>query len=387
MKNMQNIPDKDLDHIFKQAAEFAEVKFHPEAWQKMERKLDAHGGKMRKIIYGVGALALIGALFFQVSREQALRSSASYAQLLSARNGSLGIPPLREELMQEESLFAKGEEADQEKSAFQNGAGMVPGIAVKQANEEIQVNELIAEEAGAVRPDEVSGLTTELMKAEALAAGPLAVQMPGGEIIKAIEFRPQPAFKSHFSAGLSVSPDFSGVGLSSFSRTGTNVGVSIQYHISRRFSIVTGVIRSRKGYEVTDGFKPYEGYWNYYPKPNLIDGGCTVIDIPVNIRYRFVAKERNRVFVSAGVSSYLMNQEEYTFIYSGGVNSDYEVRNQNQHYFGIFNASAGYERMLGRNWGLQIEPFVKLPLEDIGVGNLKLLSAGAFITLNYHFLK
>jgi len=398
---MQNIPDKDLDNLFKQAAELAEVKYYPEAWQRMERKLDAaQGGRMRKVIYGLGALALIGALFFQVLREQSVTTSATFAQLPakdelaqapSTAAAETELSTLEAELTNREASSALLDRGQANPNVGEKNrdaqASRDAGIVVKQADEASADGTVETAGEQLARPEHPSGLTARPDKAAALPAGRLPFQMEKGKIAKTVEPERTRRFKSHFSAGLSVSPDFSGVGLSSFSKTGTNLGISLQYHISRRFSLATGVIRSRKAYEVKEGFKPYEGYWKYHPKPDLIDGGCTVLDIPVNVRYNFLAKERNKMFLSLGVSSYLMLQEEYAFIYSGTGSVDYEVRNQNRHYLGILNASAGYERMLGRRWGLQVEPFVKLPVEEIGVGNLKLLSAGAFITLNYHFFK
>ena len=110
--------------------------------------------------------------------------------------------------------------------------------------------------------------------------------------------------------------------------------------------------------------------------------------MPVNIRYDLVAAKRNYAFVSAGLSSYFMQQEDYDFHYttnSGYYSSryrSYEV--SDQYWFSVLNLSAGYERMLTRRLSLQVEPYMKLPLNGIGFGNMDLSSYGVFFGVKYH---
>jgi hypothetical protein len=199
-------------------------------------------------------------------------------------------------------------------------------------------------------------------------------------------YNPQRRFRPYMSAGIIVSPDFSGTGIAAFSKSGNNIGFTLEYHFSRRMSVATGVIRSIKLYTVTSGFEPYEGYWDYKPSPNFIDGGCTVLDIPINIKYQVIAGARNNLFLSTGLSSYIMTKEHYNYVYNNYQNH-YEIKNKNKHLFAIHNVSVGYERHLGPNWTLGVEPFLKTPLSAIGYGNLKLMSAGANFSINYHFNK
>ena len=60
-------------------------------------------------------------------------------------------------------------------------------------------------------------------------------------------------------------------------------------------------------------------------------------------------------------------------------------KNENQHYFAIYNLSVGYQRSMGKQWFLEIEPFVKLPLTGVGFGEVDLWSTGASFSLKYNF--
>jgi hypothetical protein len=59
--------------------------------------------------------------------------------------------------------------------------------------------------------------------------------------------------------------------------------------------------------------------------------------------------------------------------------------NQNQHLLRILNLTAGVEYGLGTRWNLLAEPYVKVPLAGVGMGKVKLLSAGVLFGLKYGF--
>jgi hypothetical protein len=61
-----------------------------------------------------------------------------------------------------------------------------------------------------------------------------------------------------------------------------------------------------------------------------------------------------------------------------------KVQGANQHYFGIVNFSIGYERKLGRQMGIQVEPYFKVPFSGVGEGDVSLKSTGIFVGLKYY---
>lgn len=190
--------------------------------------------------------------------------------------------------------------------------------------------------------------------------------------------------KMPLGLSLSLAPDFSGTAEPASTRLGAGAGLHLEYRILPRIGLVTGLVYSQKNYLVSGSSSSYDfGY--YRPKPDFIDGSCGVLDIPLNLRYYIFQGRRHSFFLSSGLSSYLMKREVYKLLYASGQYGDftYEVRNENRHYFGVYNFSAGYETRISPRWALQVEPFLKIPANGVGVGSIRLNSMGAFIHLKY----
>jgi hypothetical protein len=194
-----------------------------------------------------------------------------------------------------------------------------------------------------------------------------------------------------FSISLLLSPDISTVRLSGLTRPGTNVGMLLSYRFSPRISMSTGLLRSAKIYDArTEDYSPPPGQWIYYVKPVQIKAACTVLDIPLNVRYNLSVRENYTLYAVAGLSSYLMLSEYYRYIYDVDdthLRKYWQVNNQNKHFFKVYNLSAGYERRLGRRLSAGAEPYLKIPGAGVGFGKIQLWSAGVFISANYQFGK
>ncbi|WP_157618293.1 PorT family protein [Spirosoma spitsbergense] len=238
-----------------------------------------------------------------------------------------------------------------------------------------------------------------------LASRPMKWAKPLPVISRPVEIHPdttarkiasQPATIRGLSVRFAVSPDLSGIGLTNFTRPGTNVGLFLEYKVASRWSIQAGVIKSTKVYKAatTDYALPdYALKWAV--KPEGVDGRCSMIDIPVNIRYDVALRSRlngqapSRWFVSGGVTSYIMNQEDYTYQYADPTSPHIYPYNwgwsgtSGSYGFSELNLSAGYERAISRRLSWQVEPFMKVPLKRIGYLKLNLLSTGTFFSLRY----
>lgn len=198
------------------------------------------------------------------------------------------------------------------------------------------------------------------------------------------------------SIRFAVAPDLSGVGLKNFARPGTNVGLLLEYRLASHWSVQAGVIQSTKVYKaaITDYDLPdYALKWTV--KPEGVDGRCNMIDIPINLRYdvallpRLNGQPPSRWFVSGGVTSYIMKQEDYTYQYADPTNPHIYPNTRGWsgtsggYGFSELNLSAGYERAISRRLSWQVEPFMKVPLKRVGYLKLNLLSTGAFFSLRY----
>jgi hypothetical protein len=375
---MRNISDKELDELFKHAAEHLEVTFNPTAWERFESMMDKPGiNGMKKSITPYLSMLIIftGAFIWwhSVPQEQTFRSATSHIVDQRPIDGLAieeGFPMTIDDNEKQRIEYHR---------SFKAGSGSTEEEPIDPALFMATTNAIAVVEKKAASLKDMGKKIPQSSVAKPVASLNSSVVVPVTQN-RFGEFRP------YFSVGLRASPDFSGTGLSAFSKTGNSMGISLEYHVTPRLSFSTGMTRARKLYSVTDGFNPDKNYWEYKSKPDLIDGGCIVLDIPVNIRYNLIMGERSNIFVSTGISSYLMTRENYNYIYYS-YQKDYEIRNQNNHFFGILNLSGGYDRFIGRNWSIGIEPFLKMPLSEIGYGNLKLMSTGMFVSLNYHFIR
>ena len=198
---------------------------------------------------------------------------------------------------------------------------------------------------------------------------------------------------SKWSIGLVLAPDFTTVGqLNEFTRPGLDVGVTVSHSISRKLSIGTGVILTRKLYNTTDVEQytvPYN-FWSQGWTPDEIFANCKVIDIPINVRYLLVDGKRTSLSASAGLSSYLMLTEEYDYDYGDWPNNGrqpegWEVRNENNHFFGVYNLSAVLSRRVTQKISLEAEPYLKNSLGGVGWGQVQLKSTGVLFHMKYNF--
>lgn len=195
--------------------------------------------------------------------------------------------------------------------------------------------------------------------------------------------------RNTFYATVLAGADFSNVKFSSAGRTGFNAGLQVGYYITDRLSINSGLVYNAKNYKARGKDFTPKGAMVYYDI-DRIEGGCNMLDIPLNVRYDLGIKTRSRYFISAGVSSYLMNKEdyEYYYYYNGNPGSRNWSTNENSSYlFSILNFSGGMEQQLGSHLHFMAEPYLKIPVKGVGTGNIQLNSFGINLGLKYQFGK
>jgi hypothetical protein len=193
--------------------------------------------------------------------------------------------------------------------------------------------------------------------------------------------------------GVMFAPDYTNVGSASNNQFSSNIGITLGYEFENRWSVNTGIIYTAKNYAANG--KDFKVEWVITPNNyhlDFVNGSCYMIEIPLSLRYDFSVTRKTKFFVNGGLSSYLMKNQAYTFHYhyysynppgtSSG--SAYKTYPGDQNYWlGIASFSAGMERELGKNFSLQVEPFIKVPLSGVGIGNLQLNSYGLSFSLRY----
>jgi hypothetical protein len=190
--------------------------------------------------------------------------------------------------------------------------------------------------------------------------------------------------------GFLAGPDLSSVDFQSVKHPGFSLGVIAGYRFNRRLAIETGILWDKKYYYSTG---------NYFDKSKAnipasvtiinVDGNCNMFEIPLNLRYDFATKNKHSFFAKAGFSSYLMKKENYNYLaygYSGQTYThDSTYNNSTHNIFSILQISGGYEFAIGSKTKIQIEPYLKIPVQGIGIGSMPISSAGIYFGITHSF--
>jgi len=195
----------------------------------------------------------------------------------------------------------------------------------------------------------------------------------------------QASFKPRFVGGVIGASDISGAGSFKQGKVGSKAGLVFAAGVSQKFTISTGAVYSNTPYAA--------GYDNfslpYQPKvaPTSMSANCQMLDIPINIGYQVFNTGKNMISIGTGLSSYIMLQQDYNFVYagsSGTTSRDYSVPNSASYLFKILNLNATYERQISSKAGITVQPYLKLPLADVGYSQVKLQTTGIAVGLSWN---
>lgn len=185
-------------------------------------------------------------------------------------------------------------------------------------------------------------------------------------------------------AGIAGNIDLSMIKFQKLSRLGSGIGMAAGYHFKNGLSIESGLLYDKKNY-YTKGEYFNKSNFGYLEGVNLItaQGNCHMWEIPLNLSYDFATHKRYNWFVTAGVSSYIMDREFYNFKYE----KDGLVRERaNDYYhsspdwFSVLNVGGGINVQVNSKYFLQAQPYFKIPVSAVGKGNLSLSSGGINIS-------
>jgi len=200
------------------------------------------------------------------------------------------------------------------------------------------------------------------------------------------EKKPKEKSGHYFYTGLIVAPDVSFIHFQKTSPVGIGGGILVGYQVNKRLSVEAGVLFDRKNYYTNSKYFDKSKIPFFANNPgamlNTVDGNCNMFEIPVNLKYSFLLKNKNSMYAIAGLSSYLMGHEYYEFDYTQW-GADYTggrpYDNGNKSWFSIINLGLGYERKLGPKTSMRIEPYIKIPVSGAGTGNIKITSTGLYL--------
>jgi hypothetical protein len=78
-----------------------------------------------------------------------------------------------------------------------------------------------------------------------------------------------------------------------------------------------------------------------------------------------------------------MLREDYRYLNSD--REDLHLVNENQHWFSVLNLQATYARRLNSRLSIHVQPFVKIPVSDIGQYKVRLQSYGMALGVSWNF--
>lgn len=191
--------------------------------------------------------------------------------------------------------------------------------------------------------------------------------------------------KNSLFFSLSAGPDLSFVGSGNSSKTKLVAGAGIGFTYKEKFTLRTGFYSGRKVYSAKPSdYKAPPEFYTFYPYLEKVNANCKVYEIPLSLSYNFGKK--NNFFVSAGVSSFLMNEESYDYVYKytptgNTYTNNWTIKNENSHFFSVGTISAGYKHNIGKRISVMAEPYLKVPFGGVGYGKVKLNSGGVLFTV------
>ena len=190
----------------------------------------------------------------------------------------------------------------------------------------------------------------------------------------------KPTHEHNLTLSLLVAPSYNDVDNLSNGKLGSDVGILVSYGLTKKWSLSSGAVYAKKLYEASPtSYKLNTG--NYHPQK--VNADCRVLDIPLNVNYTLISNRNMAFSFGTGISSYIMLKEDYSFVYSN-YNNNVEVVNQNRHWLAIFNLQANLERKLSSKISVSFQPYLKVPMKEIGYAKVKLQSFGLALGANWN---
>ncbi len=189
-----------------------------------------------------------------------------------------------------------------------------------------------------------------------------------------------------FFVSLSAGPDMSFVSSGKPGTVKLLAGAGLGFTFKDKFTLRTGFYSGRKIYTADpSAYKAPPEFYQFYPYLEKVNANCRVFEIPVSLSYNFGKGNSGKWFVSAGLSSFLMNEESYDYFYkyspSGNTYSNnWTIKNKNSHFFSVGTVSGGYKTSIGKRITFMAEPYIKIPFGGVGYGKVKLNSGGVLFT-------
>jgi hypothetical protein len=191
---------------------------------------------------------------------------------------------------------------------------------------------------------------------------------------------------SKFSFLIGASPDYSTISFNEMKPMGYNLRLGFQYSLLKKLKLEAGIIRSLKLYDAYPENYTWPANWGMPSSPlREVSASCSMLDIPIGLKYEFRQKKKSTLFVAMGITNYYMMNEKYNYYYENDADPNIKMRKwEGSTGFagaGVINLSIGIQKEISKNFKIQLEPFIKAPIRNIGLGNVRLFSSGIFLNV------
>jgi hypothetical protein len=413
--------DNELDHLSREAAGRYDVPVGPD-WQKMEQELDKTlpvrkgTGRSPLLWWLLPVLLLVGGTTYWMSTK---KDSSKTAGKITAVNRT-AEPSHAAPVAKENTIPVAKEIIAEKKIAVENmalaGTNSSPAIRSLQKNNKTLSPASAGAQMKQVMPAQAAKVEDKIIQAPALVNKPVAQDANNSTAaVKTTEPKinnenpvttnkaglnePIPVVQNTedviarsqkpllpvskgpgWSIALLAGVDKSTVNFTYGNTPGYNLGIIAGYHFNDRFSLHTGAIYTQKNYKLAgEDFTAPKGSLGSYYKLVNVEGYCRMWEVPLQARYVVSQHGKNSVYLGTGLSSYFMTEEDYNyFFYTMGQPTTRNVGypSADTHILSIAQFSAGFESRLSPSLSLQIEPYAKIPLQGVGLGDIKLSSFG-----------
>jgi hypothetical protein len=197
----------------------------------------------------------------------------------------------------------------------------------------------------------------------------------------------RPGSRPQFAFGILASSDLNGVN-SSFqqSKIGSNFGATFSVTFAKKWTISTGAVYAIKPY--LTNFDNYHSTYQFGTDPTSVYANCRMLDIPLNINYQVYHLQANSITLGTGLSSYFMLREDYRFNYASSYSANwptgYSVINKNHNILSVLNLDATYTHQINSKFGVTVQPYLKVPLADVGASQVRLQTTGVALGFSWN---
>lgn len=205
------------------------------------------------------------------------------------------------------------------------------------------------------------------------------IRVPEIELIDVHTDKSLPRFVLGIHAGAEVSQTPTG----DLSDTDFSIGAKFGIVASKNLALNLGVSYVRECYTTpTSDYTVPQGFWQGNV-PNDIQALCDMLDVTLGASYHFNEITSKGLVAHVNFSSNSMINESYEYRFTNNDDNrtdDFSFANAT--LLSNIELSTTYNVMLSDKYGLDLGPYIKIPINGVGFGEVKLRSFGFRVGLN-----